>query len=184
VLSNETRWSGEQEEDKHFSKICFVPSLGISCFGCCGHHFQDKKTMHKFFDRNSQALKKYKKDGRSHRDFMWREYLVSSVGGCYSLIREKDSNGRDQYVCAVHPLRIGPTAGMMDGDLREAYCDRNYLCKTAAHVNKMTDDERAIFYRFLKHLVEEEKMDNYAYSIMNSHETELLEKYREWKEKK
>ncbi len=180
VLNNDVAWDTKQQEDKHFSKICFIPSLGLSCFGCCGHHFKDQKTLNTFFDRNKRTLKKYLGEGKSYRDFMWREYLISSAGGCYSLIREKDAQGRDQYLCAVHPLRIGPTEGMKDGDLREAYCDRNYLCATAAHVNKMTDEEKGHFYEFLKEEVKD-GLNGFTYSIINSQETVLLEKYRAWK---
>jgi hypothetical protein len=84
VLNNKPEWNPQQSEEKHFSKICFIPSLGLSCFGCCGHHFKDKATMHAFFDRNKRTLKRYLGEKKSFRDFMWREYLVSSVGGCYS----------------------------------------------------------------------------------------------------
>ena len=33
VLNNDAAWDAKQNEDKHFSKICFIPSLGLSCFG-------------------------------------------------------------------------------------------------------------------------------------------------------
>jgi hypothetical protein len=69
---------------------------------------------------------------------------------------------------------------MVDGDLREGYCDRNYLCATAAHVNAMSEDEKAGFYAFLKEEVAE-GLDSFTYSIINSQETALLEKYRVWK---
>ena len=183
VLNNNPAWDAKQNEKKHFSKICYIPSLGLSCFGCCGHHFKDKETLNAFFDRNNRTLKKYLGNGKSYRDFMWREYLVSSTGGCYSLIREKDVQGRDQYLCAVHPLRIGQTPGMTDGDLRESYCDRNYLCATAAHVNKITDDEKKLFYQFLKEEIAD-GLNSFTYSIINSQETVLLEKYLQWKEKR
>jgi hypothetical protein len=171
VLNNE--WDTKQDENRAFSKICFIPSLGLSCFGCCGHHFKDKETMHKFFDKNKRTLTKYLDRGQTHKEFMEREHLVSPCGGCFSLVREKDSEGRDQYLCGVHPLKIGGT------DLRPGYCDHDYLCKTAAHVNKMTEDEKKLFYEFLK----EKQFNSYDYSIINSKETVLLNMYHEWREK-
>jgi hypothetical protein len=161
-----------QDESKRFSKICYIPSLGLSCFGCCGHHFQDKATMHKFFDKNQKQLDKYLKKGQTHKDFMWREYLIDPCGGCYSLVREKDSEGRDQYVCAVHPLRIGGE------DIRIGYCEHDYLCKTAAHVNRFTEEEKKVFYEFLSAM----RFNSFDYSMINSKETMLLEMYREWKQ--
>lgn len=167
----EPHWEQAQDEKKDFSKICYIPSLGLSCFGCCGHHFKGKAAMHKFFASNKRTLTKYLAEGKTHKQFMEREYYVSYCGGCYSLIREKDAQGRDQYVCSVHPLRIGGK------DIRPGYCDHDYLCKTAAHVNKMTSDEQALFYAFLK----EQQFTSYEYSMINAQETVLLEKYRAWK---
>lgn len=181
VINNETSpspghgvWDAKQDEHKQFSKICYIPSLGLSCFGCCGHHFQNKEVMEKFFDNNSATLKKYLGEGKTYTDFMNREYLVDSCGGCYSLIREKDEKGKDQYACAVHPLRIGGK------DIRVGYCEHDYLCKTAAHVNKMTHEEKDLFYEFLK----AQKFDSFTYSIINADEVVLLAMYRAWKEQK
>jgi hypothetical protein len=172
VLNNEPEWESKQTEDKSFSKICFIPALGLSCFGCCGHHFKDKATMHRFFDNNGRKLKEYLAKGKTHKDFMWREYLVSPCGGCYSLVREKDEQGRDQYICGVHPLKIGGE------DIRPGYCEHDYLCATAAHVNKMTEAEKALFYQFLQVM----NFNSYDYSMINSRESLLLEMYREWKQ--
>jgi hypothetical protein len=172
-LAPQAAWDPQQKESKSFSKICFIPSLGLSCFGCCGHHFKSKPTMHKFFDSNKQTLAEYKAQGKTDAQFMKREYLVDPCGGCYSLVREKDAQGRDQYLCAVHPLRIGGK------DIRPGYCDHDYLCKTAAHVNKMTDEEKALFYEFLK----EQQFNSYDYSMINAQETVLLARYREWRVK-
>ena len=75
------------------------------------------------------------------------------------------------YVCAVHPLRIGGE------DIRIGYCDHDYLCKTAALVNRMTEEEKELFYEFLKEM----NFDPYTYSLINSKEIILLELYRNWK---
>lgn len=163
----------EPSQDAHvFSVLCFVPSLGLSCFGCCGHHFKDKQEMHAFFDENKRTLVHYKKQGKSEKEFMEREKLLGTCGGCHSLIREKDTQGRDQYACAVHPLRIGGE------DIRVKYCDHDYLCKTAAHVQKMTAEEKSLFYEFLK----EQNYNSYEYSMINAQETVLLEAYRKWRQ--
>ncbi len=172
VLNNEPGFA-EQQDHEGFSVICNIPSLGLSCFGCCGHHFADKESMHQFFDENKETFEHFKKTGRSAKEFMNREQLLDPCGGCYSLMREQDSQGRDQYYCGVHPFRIGE-------EVREKYCDHDYLCKTAAHVQKMTLSEKKLFYEFLA----EQKFDSYEYSIINEQETVLLEMYREWKKKK
>jgi hypothetical protein len=164
-----TEWALQQDA---FSVLCKVPSLGLSCFGCCGHHFKDKKTMHQFFANNKRTLEAYKKAGKSYKEFMDREKKIASCGGCYNLIKEKDDRGREQYLCAVHPLRIG------GDDIRVGHCDHDYLCKTAAHVNKMTADEKKLFYEFLK----EQQFDSYTFSMINSKETELLRLYKTWRE--
>jgi hypothetical protein len=78
------------------------------------------------------------------------------------------------YVCAVHPDRIGRP------DIRRSYCDHDYLCKTAALVNKMDDKEKTLFYDFLK----EQAFDSFEYSMINSQETVLLKMYLDWKENK
>ncbi len=172
-------WDAQQKEEDSFSKICFIPSLSLSCFGCCGHHWKDKRTLHAFFDRNQKILDKYRSQGRSYQEFMNREQLVSSCGGCYSLVRDKDDNGKDRYVCGVHPLRIGEQPGPNGKDIRVGYCEHDYLCKSAAHVNKMTDEEKRFFYQFLK----EQEFDAFEYSLINAQETVLLELYRIWKAK-
>ena len=159
-----------EEPEEGFSKICFIPSLGLSCFGCCGHHFKDKKTMHAFFDKNKKELRRYLMAGKSHKEFMEREHFVDECGGCYSLIREK-INGKYAYVCAVHPERIGRP------DIRPGYCEHDYLCKTAAFVNTMNLEDRKQFYKFLK----EKKFDSFTYSIINSQENILLEMFMNWK---
>lgn len=158
-------------EHGDFSKICFIPSLQLSCFGCCGHHFKDKKAMHAFMDENKKILKRYKDSGKTHREFMEREHLLHACGGCYSLIREKQPEGHTAYVCAVHPFRIGGV------DIRIDYCDYGYLCKTAAFVNTLDEQERALFYRFLK----EQEFESFEYSLINSEEDSLLAMYMEWK---
>ncbi len=169
VLNNEF---DPKQDETIFSVICNVPSLGLSCFGCCGHHFKDKATMQKFFDENKELLAKYLEEGKSYEDFMNRERLLDPCGGCYSLMREEDEAGREQYYCGVHPFRIGR-------EIRVGYCDHDYLCKTAAHVQKMTAAEKHLFYQFLK----EQKFDSFQYSMINANETVLLGMYREWKEK-
>jgi hypothetical protein len=158
----------QQREDESFSKICYIPSLGLSCFGCCGHHFKGKAAMHRFFAKNQETMNKFLAEGKSYEDFMNREQLLDPCGGCYSLIHEDG-----MYKCGVHPLRIGR-------EIRIGYCDHDYLCHTAGLVNRMTDEEKKLFYDFLK----EQQFDAFTYSIINSQETVLIEKYREWKEKR
>lgn len=174
VLNNEPAWDTHQDETKSFSKICFIPSLGLSCFGCCGHHFGSKDAIHKFMAKNKRTLNRFLSSDKTHKEFMEREKLLDACGGCHSLIREKQPEGHTAYVCAVHPLRIGGE------DVRVGYCDHDYLCKTAGHVNKMTDEEKTLFYDFLA----EQQFDSYTYSIINSQETVLLKQYRDWKEKR
>ena len=127
-----------------------------------------------FFDKNKRELKKYLSAGKTHAEFMNREKMLDSCGGCYSLIREKQPEGHTAYVCGVHPLRIGGE------DVRPGYCDYDYLCSTAGHVNKMTREEKALFYDFLA----EQKFNAFEYSMINSQETVLLAMYRDWKEKR
>ena len=167
-------YDDKQDESLRFSKICFIPSLKLSCFGCCGHHFADKETLQKFFDENKRELKKYLEEGKSYSDFMNREHMLDSCGACYSLIQEKQPEGHQAYVCAVHPLRVGGE------DVRPGYCDFDYLCYSAALVNKMTDEEKALFYEFLK----EKQFDAFEYSIINGQEKILIKMYWEWKEER
>lgn len=158
-----------QDEKNSFSKICYIPGLKLSCFGCCGHHFAGKRALHSFFAKNKRELKKYLESGKTHKDFMNREPLLSTCGACYSLIRDKG-----MYVCAVHPNRIGRP------DIRVKHCDYDYLCKGASFVNNLDEGERKLFYQFLK----AKKFDSFDYSIINSQETVIILMYFQWKERK
>ncbi len=79
VLNNvQPAWDPQQKESQSFSKICFIPSLGLSCFGCCGHHFKSKRVMHQFFDENKKTLAEYKAQGKTDAQFQ-AEIILRSI---------------------------------------------------------------------------------------------------------
>ena len=100
------------------TKLCNIPKLKLSCFGCCGQDYGSREQILRRITRNTKELEKYS-DLMKFRD---RQQEVSACGLCTNVVFKKDGNG---VHCPLHPnLNKGK-------DLREGYCQVDHLCKAA-----------------------------------------------------
>ena len=133
------------------TKLCNIPRLKLSCFGCCGQDYGSKEQILRRILRNTKELKRYK-DLIEFRD---RVQEVSACGLCTNVVfKDEKKSGAH---CPLHPnLNKGK-------DLREGYCQIDHLCKSAQKFKEWDKDLQKKFLKFMEKKVKE-GMDWYDYS--------------------
>ncbi len=144
------------------TKLCFIPSLKLSCFGCCGQDYTTKKEILARIKRNTKELEA-SEDMISFRD---RAQETAACGICTNVVfLEKD---KKIVGCPLHPsLNEGK-------DLREGYCQIDHLCKAAEKFMHWDDEMKQKFLDFIA-LKAEKGMGWYEYSIGMDDDTLLKE---------
>lgn len=118
--------------------------------GCCGHTYTGKKDVKESIRKNTISYKHIKKDPESLRKWRDRNKDLHPSGACVNLVY----TGKDKVGCALHPAQQGK-------DMREGYCDKNYLCKTAKKYAGWDKKKQEAFKKFIR----EKKPDWYDYSM-------------------
>ncbi len=154
--------------------LCQLEELGLSCIGCCGFDFTNKKEVMEALDRNSDEFKDFYDnesiDLKGFRDRHPKDILRIS-GICYNLIWEDKERGL--IFCPLHPMVIeGQNTGQKD--LREGHCNPGHLCRIAYKFMKWSRDKQDRYVAFLK----SNNLDWYEYSIKND-DGSLLDEFEQ-----
>jgi hypothetical protein len=139
--------------------LCQLKELDLSCFGCCGNHYSNKKKLMRDIKKNTLEFDNRK----STKDFMSRKKELRFSGVCANLIL-KDG----KFFCPGHKA-IHKTMDFRDIDKD---CDQGYLCKTCYLFDSWDEEKQNKFIEFLK----SKNMDSYAYSMRMDTDS-LLEEF-------
>ncbi|MFW6285966.1 MAG: hypothetical protein ACOC16_02235 [Nanoarchaeota archaeon] len=149
--------------------ICQMPDIKLSCYGCCGRNYTDKKDIIKDIQDNTKDFKKlilhtkfnlYNFRERFSRD-SWK---VKKSGICSNLVKFR--NGL--YACPLHISinKIIPKSEfrfLSKKDLRWGHCDVNFKCITVEIFKKLNNNQKQQYIKWIKNL----KIDSHNYSINN-----------------
>ncbi len=164
-----------------------MSGLGMSCFGCCGHHFKKEQIIEGIRTNTSQFLELLEKHGlnkkeafadQKNRKLFFEELKNKAVtlrecGVCRLLIPLNNLPNQDKndksIGCPLHHSRNEGT------DYRENYCDLNHECKTFYYYQNWSRNEKDEFLKFLKKRISEGLcIIDLSISIENNN---LLEEY-------
>lgn len=163
-------------------------SLGITCFGCCGHHFKQEHIEQDFKNNELQFLQTMKKYGlknlNNQNESLAKEHFFEEL--------KKDSkNLRDSGICRLLinleilndtksdkqrigcPLHESQNQGK---DYRKGHCDLDYECKTFFYYKNLSTNEKKAFIKFLKNTIKKEKLTSTSFSIKMD-KNELLDDF-------
>ncbi|PIN81480.1 hypothetical protein COV11_01980 [Candidatus Woesearchaeota archaeon CG10_big_fil_rev_8_21_14_0_10_30_7] len=134
--------------------VCTTSELcqfeGISCMGCCGHSYTNRKEVTEGIDKNTNEFNAHLKTNESLIIFRDRFETLRSCGICRNMVWEEK-----KVLCPLHPAKN------KGKDLRIGHCDRNYLCPTAKTFNKWSEKEKEKFRIFIR----AKKLDWYSHSM-------------------
>ena len=146
--------------------LCQMPELGLSCFGCCGNKYANKRKLMRDINKNTLEFDNKKSTG----DFMSRTTHLRSSGICANLIFKNDI-----FYCPGHPaINSGRDYRNLDPD-----CDKDFLCKTFGLFQQWDEAKKQRFLAYIK----EKKPDSFTYSIKMDNGTFLKEFEEREKEK-
>ena len=149
------------------SNLC---QLGwISCFGCCGHGFKEKKDIAKSITKNTLEFHNHKKTDLHIVDWLNRSKDRRKSGICKNLVFDHKT---EDIVCPGHPEQ---NKGK-DHRLEHNYCDVLHLCKTAFFYDLWESERQEAFIKFLKNKKKQGKIDWHSYSLGMTSD-ELLEEF-------
>jgi len=144
--------------------LCQMPEIGLSCFGCCGNNYANKKKLMRDINKNTLEFDNKK----STSQFMTRHKELRSSGICASLILKDD-----KFFCPGHPaINSGRDYRNLDPD-----CDKDFLCKTFGLFQHWDEDKQKKFLEFLKEK-KDSGMDIFTYSIRMDNNS-LLKEFEE-----
>ena len=128
--------------------LCRINELGLSCFGCCGNNYSNKKKLIKDIKHNTKELGNLK----SMRSFMARFKGLRPSGICANLVFKDGA-----FYCPGHPLlHQGRDYRDLDPD-----CSKDFVCKTYRLFQLWDEKKQQKFLDFLK----AKNFDSFAYSI-------------------
>lgn len=146
--------------------LCQIKELGLSCFGCCGNSYSNKKKLMRDIRKNTNELQNLK----SIRLFILRTKRLKPSGICANLIF-KDG----VFHCPGHPsLHHGRDYRNLDLD-----CNKDFICKTYGLFQIWDKEKQQKFLDFLK----SKKFDSFTYSIKMDNEAILEEFDKKLKKK-
>ncbi|MBL7055766.1 hypothetical protein ISS07_02530 [Candidatus Woesearchaeota archaeon] len=142
--------------------LCQLKDLNLSCFGCCGNTYSNKKKLLNDIKKSSKEFENKK----SITQFMTRTKHLKESGICANLIFKND-----KFYCPGHPtLHNGKDFRNLDPD-----CDKNFLCLTFSSFQTWDKKKQKEFLEFIKKKVSN-GMDSHAYSI-NMDNGKLLKEF-------
>jgi len=127
--------------------LCQLKNLGLSCFGCCGNSYSNKKKLLNDIKKNTLEFENKKNITK----FMTRTKELRDSGICANMIFKND-----KFYCPGHKSLHNKDYRNLDKD-----CHRDFLCKT---FNFFQHWDKAKQKQFLG-LIKEKKLDSYTYSI-------------------
>ena len=128
--------------------LCQLDELKLSCFGCCGNSYSNKKKLMQDIKKNTLEFNNKK----NITQFMTRTHHLKDSGICANLIF-KDK----KFFCPGHPaLHSRRDYRNLDPD-----CHKDHICKTYGLFQIWTQEKKLKFLNFLK----SKKFDSYTYSI-------------------
>ncbi len=138
--------------------LCQLKDLELSCFGCCGNSYSNKKKLMRDIKKNTLEFENKK----SIKSFMTRTKELRPSGICANLIF-KDK----KFFCPGHPeLNKNIDYRNLDPD-----CHKEHICKTFSLFETWDKEKKQKFLNFLK----SKKFDSYTYSIMMDNNSLLKE---------
>ncbi len=126
--------------------LCQFPERKLSCFGCCGHHYEKKAEVMDDIRKNTLRWKMLKSF-----DKMKEAKVLRASGVCFNAVFLEDG----MVGCPMHPARNGGV------DFREGYCEIDHLCKAEFLWRGWNEDAKRRFLTF----VLEKRPDAYDYSM-------------------
>jgi len=141
--------------------LCQLKELGLSCFGCCGNSYSNKKKLMRDIKKNNLEFDNKK----SLTKFMSRTKELRSSGICANLVFQDK-----KFFCPGHPaLNNNRDYRNLDPD-----CDKEYVCKTFGLFQEWSKEKQKQFLDFLK----EKIFDSFSYSIRMDNNS-LLKEFEE-----
>ena len=138
--------------------LCQLKNLELSCFGCCGNSYTNKKKLMRDIKKNTLEFDNKK----SISQFIVRTKHLRDSGICANLVF-KDK----KYYCPGHPiLHRGRDYRNLD-----PVCDKDFLCKTFGLFRQWPKEKQQKFLEFLK----KKKLDSFTYSIKMDNNSLLKE---------
>lgn len=139
--------------------LCQLKELELSCFGCCGNEYSNKKKLIRDIKRNTIEFEKSK----SLSKYISRTTELRDSGICANLVFKER-----KFFCPGHPKLNG------NRDYRnlDPDCEKEHICKTYSLFQKWDKGKRQQFLSFLKL----KNLDSYIYSIKMDN-TSLLKEF-------
>ena len=162
---------------------CHIPSLQLSCWGCCGNNFESREEIEEDIKQNTFEFKKHFNAGKTRDDLKkfrdrFRSDEISPSGICFNLVELS----HNCYGCPLHPL-VQKSSKKENKDfkmdLREGHCDIHYECETYKYWKKQDNKKKSVFLEFIK----QRSVDNYTYSIENGDDI-MIKKFKSYLSKK
>ena len=143
--------------------LCQLKELGLSCFGCCGNSYSNKRKLMGDIKKNTLEFN----NSKSIVSFMSRIRGLRESGICASLVLKDE-----KFFCPGHPiLHGGKDFRDIDPD-----CHKDHLCRAFSLFQTWDKEKQQKFLDFL----ESKKLDSYAYSIKMDNNS-LLEEFEKKK---
>ncbi len=136
--------------------LCQLKELKLSCFGCCGNEYSNKKKLIRDIRKNIKEFEKSKSLNR----YMSRTTELRDSGICSNLLFKNA-----KFFCPGHPK----LNGKKDYRDLDSDCEKEHICKTFHSFQKWDKEKQQQFLSFLKL----KNLDSYIYSIKMDNNTLL-----------
>lgn len=141
--------------------LCQLKEFGLSCFGCCGNSYSNKRKLIRDIKKNTWEFK----NNDSISSFMTRTRELRDSGVCANIVL-KDG----KFFCPGYPiLNNGRDYRDLDPD-----CHKEHLCKAFSSFQTWDKKKQQKFLDFIKL----KKLDSYIYSIKMDNDS-LLKEFEE-----
>ena len=138
--------------------LCQLEEAGLSCFGCCGNNYSNKKKLMNHIRKNTLQFDNKK----SIKSFMSRTTELKSSGICANLVFKGG-----KFFCPGHPvMHNSKDYRSLDPD-----CEKEHMCKTYYLFKTWDKEKQQKFIDFIK----SKKLDSYTYSIKMDNDSLLKE---------
>ncbi len=159
---------------------CQIPTLKLSCYGCCGNSFKSQQEVLKQIKDNTQTYSKIKIK-TPFRLLQYRDRIESYTtpsGVCQNLVEFKNQT----FACPLHKhiQKIIPkqeNTFFHKKDLREHHCDQNYECETFIFYTLLSQIQKQEYIKWLS----TQKIDNHYQYSMKNHDAYYIKKFMDVK---
>ena len=138
-----------QTEDVNLEKVSLCQLPGLSCFGCCGHHYTTENQIKEQIRKNT--IKSNNSTDEEFVEYVKGKYL-SAAGICRGVVRKNNKT-----FCPLHPaLHKG-----RDLRIQTESCETDYMCKTHKQFDGWDAQKKKRFLEFIM----SKNLDWFAYSM-------------------